>query len=92
MPQFYITSEITEDRFDSTDNLEDARRIAREAAQLAPAGEIICIELDGKNIRQFVLAANGDIAEKCLIETNHNPGEGGDLPANGTTWRSPVAH
>ena len=63
MNQFYITSENTEDRFDSTDNLQDAIRIAREMAQEAPAGELVCIEHQGKNIRQFVLLPNGKVKE-----------------------------
>ena len=33
MHQYYITSENTEDRFDATDNLEDAIRIARAVVQ-----------------------------------------------------------
>ncbi len=66
MPQFHITNENTEDTFDSTDNLPDAIRIAREVAQKGPAGDLVCIEHEGKNIRQFVLMPNGEIAEKVL--------------------------
>ena len=66
MSQFYITSEDTEDTFDSTDNLQDAIRIAREVAQKGQADDPVCIEHKGKNIRQFVLMPNGEVAEKAL--------------------------
>ena len=71
MNQFYITSENTEDRFDSTDNLQDAIRIAREMAQEAPAGELVCIEHQGKNIRQFVLMPNGKVKEEVLVDGSY---------------------
>ena len=67
MSQFYINSENTEDTFDSTDNLEDAIRIAREVAQNGQAGDPVCIEHKGKNIRQFVLMPNGKVAEEVLV-------------------------
>lgn len=67
MLQFHINSENTEDTFDSTDNLEDAIRIAREVAQQGKAGESVCIEHKGKNIRQFVLMPNGKVAEEALV-------------------------
>ena len=66
MSQFYITSENTEDTFDSTDNLQDAIRIAREVTQEGQAGDPVCIEHDGKNIRQFVLTPNGQVAEEPI--------------------------
>ena len=66
MSQFYINSENTEDTFDSTDNLQDAIRIAREVAQQGEAGDPVCIEHKGKNIRQFVLMPNGEVAEEAL--------------------------
>ncbi len=64
--QFHITSENTEDTFDSTDNLQDAIRIAREVAQKGPNGDPVCIEHKGKNIWQFVLMPNGKVAEEAL--------------------------
>jgi hypothetical protein len=67
MPQFYITSENTEDTFDAADNLEDAIRIAREVARQGQAGDPVCIEHNGKNIRQFVLLPNGKVAEETLV-------------------------
>ncbi len=66
MPQFHITSESTEDTFDSTDSLQDAIRIAREVARQGQAGEPVCIEHNGKNIRQFLLLPNGEVTEEVL--------------------------
>ena len=66
MVPFYVTSETTEDRFDSTDNLQDAIRIAREVAKNGQAGDPVCIEHKGKNIRQFILMPNGEVAEEAL--------------------------
>ena len=66
MPQFHITSESTEDTFDTTDNLQDAMRIAREVAHQGQTGELVCIEVNGKNIWQFVLMPNGKVAEESL--------------------------
>jgi hypothetical protein len=66
MPQFYITSENTEDTFDSAGTLQDAIRIAREVARKGQAGDPVCIEHKGKNIRQFVLMPDGKIAEEAL--------------------------
>lgn len=66
MPQFYITSENTEDAFDSTDNLEDAIRIAKQVAQTGQAGDPVNIAHKGKNIRQFVLMPNGKVTEEAL--------------------------
>ena len=53
MSQFYITSENTEDTFDCTDSREDAFRIAREMAQNGQAGDLVCVEYEGKNIGKF---------------------------------------
>jgi hypothetical protein len=66
MTQFYINSENTEDTFDATDSLQEAIRIAREVARKGPTGDTICIEHKGKNIRQFVLLPNGEVAEEVL--------------------------
>jgi hypothetical protein len=71
MSQFYITSENTEDRFDSTDNLQDAIRIAREIVREARAGELVCIEHEGKNIRQFVLMPNWKVKEEVLVDGSY---------------------
>jgi hypothetical protein len=66
MSQFYITNESTEDTFDSTDNLQDAIRMAREVARQGPAGDPVCIEREGKTIRQFVLMPDGTVAEQAI--------------------------
>ncbi len=68
MNEFYVTSENSEDRFDSTDNLQDAIRIAREVVQKGQSGELVCIEYRGKNIRQFVLMPNGRVEEEVLAD------------------------
>jgi hypothetical protein len=66
MSQFYVTSENTEDTFDATDSLQDAIRIARDVARKGPAGETVCIEHNGKNIRQFALLPSGEVVEEAL--------------------------
>ena len=66
MAQFHITSENTEDTFDSTDDLQDAIRIAREVVQTEQAGDPVNIEHKGMVIRQFVLMPDGKVAEEVL--------------------------
>ena len=67
MPQFYITNESTEDTLDSTDSLQDAVRLAREAAKQGQVGEPVSIlESEGRAIRQFVLMADGTVAEHAI--------------------------
>jgi hypothetical protein len=65
--QFRINNENSEDTFDSTDNLEDAIRIAREAARQGQAGDPVCIERNGLNIMHFVLMPDGKVAEETLV-------------------------
>ncbi len=43
MSQFYIVNESTEDTLESTDNIEDAIRVAREAARQGQAGDPVSI-------------------------------------------------
>ena len=67
MAQFYITNESTEDTLESADNLEDAIRVAREAARLGPAGDPVSVlESGGKAVRQFVLMPDGTVAEQPI--------------------------
>ncbi len=66
MSQFHITSDTTEDTYDSTESLQEAIRIAREVTKNGQAGETVCIEFKGKNIWQFVLMPNGEVNEKAL--------------------------
>jgi hypothetical protein len=65
--QFYIVNENTEDTFDSADNLQDAIRLAREAASQGQAGDLVSIlESGGKAVRQFVLLPDGTVAEQAI--------------------------
>jgi len=67
MPLFYIVNESTEDTVESTDNLQDAIRVAREAARQGQAGDPVCIlESGGKAVRQFVLMPDGTVAEQAI--------------------------
>lgn len=66
MCKFYVTNESTEDTFASTDNLQDAIRIAKEVAQQGQAGDPVCIECEGKSIRQFLLMPDGKVAEQAI--------------------------
>ncbi len=66
MSQFYVTNESTEDTFASTDNLQDAIRMAREVAQQGQAGDPVGVEREGKTIRQFVRMPDGTVAEQAI--------------------------
>jgi hypothetical protein len=67
MPLFTIVHESTEDTLGSTDNLPDAIRAAREAAEQGQAGDPVCIlESGGKAVRQFVLLPDGKVTEATL--------------------------
>jgi hypothetical protein len=67
MHLFYIVNESTEDTLESTDNLQDAIRVAREAAKQGQAGDPVCIlESGGKAVRQFVLLPDGKVTEETL--------------------------
>ncbi len=64
---FYVTNESTEDTFGSTNNLQDAIRIAREVARHGQAGDpVSIIEAEGKAIRQFVLMPDGKVAKQAI--------------------------
>jgi hypothetical protein len=67
MSQFYIINESTEDTFESTDNLQDAIRVAREVARQGQAGDPVSIlESGGKAVRQFVLMPDGTVSEQAM--------------------------
>jgi hypothetical protein len=67
MSQFYIINESTEDTLESTDNLQDAIRMAREVARQGHAGDLVSIlESGGKAVRQFVLMPDGTVAEQAI--------------------------
>ena len=59
-----IISETSEDRFDETDSLEEAIRIARSLAHQSRAGDPISIEHRGKVVRQLVLMPDGKVVEQ----------------------------
>ena len=60
---YQIISETTEDRFDETDSLDEALRIARGLAAEGRAGDAVSIEYDGRVIHQFVLTPSGVVDE-----------------------------
>jgi hypothetical protein len=67
MPQFYVVNESTEDTFESTDNLEDAIRVAREVARQGLAGGLVSVlENGGMAVRQFVRMPDGTVAEQAV--------------------------
>jgi hypothetical protein len=67
MSQFHIINEDTEDTFASTNNLQDAIQVAREAARQGQAGELVSIlEPGGKAVRQFVRMPDGSVAEQPI--------------------------
>lgn len=67
MPQFHIVNESTEDTLESTDDLQDAIRLAWEAASYAQDGDLVSIlESGGKAVRQFVRLPDGTVAEQAI--------------------------
>jgi hypothetical protein len=66
MSKFSVTNESTEDTLASTENLQDAIRIAREVARQGQAGDPVSIEREGKTVRQFVLMADGTVEEQAI--------------------------
>jgi hypothetical protein len=58
---YCIISETTEDRFDETESLEEAVRIARSLVRVGQVGEPVSIEHRGKVIRQLVLMPDGKV-------------------------------
>ncbi len=63
---YQIISETTEDRFDETDSLDEALRIARGLAGEGQANEPVSIEYGGRVIHQFVLTPNGVVDEATI--------------------------
>jgi hypothetical protein len=64
---YYITNETSEDRLDCAGTLQEALNIARSLAREGMPGEPVCIEHQGKNIRQLVLTPEGDVREETLV-------------------------
>ena len=64
MSAFFIVNESTEDTLETTDNLDDAVRFAKEAAKKGLAGDPVSIlNSDGKSVGQFVLTPDGTVKE-----------------------------
>ena len=67
MYQFHIVNESTEDTLESTNSLQDAIRVAREAAKQGQVGDPVSIvERGGIAVRQFVLMPDGTVAEQPM--------------------------
>ncbi|HTU18269.1 MAG TPA: hypothetical protein VMG10_09450 [Gemmataceae bacterium] len=67
MSQFYVISESTEDTLESTDNIEEAILVAKEAARQGQTGDLVSIlESGGKAVRQFVLLPDGTVHEQSI--------------------------
>ncbi len=84
MSQYYVTNESTEDTFAATDNLRDAIRIAREVAQQGQTGDPVCVECEGKAVRQFVLMPDGTVAEQAIarqVSRDSSPSTKVDFPS-----------
>jgi hypothetical protein len=64
---YHIISGTSEDRFDRTDNFEDALRIARSVvAREGRVEEPVLIEYRGMVIRELVLLPDGKVAEEVI--------------------------
>ena len=64
MSRFYIVNESTEDTLATADNLQDAIRIARNAAKSGSVGDPVSIlESGGQSVGQFVLMPDGTVTE-----------------------------
>jgi len=63
---YSIVSELTEDRFDEAQNLDDAIRIARGVVRESQIGDPISIEYNGRVVRQFVLTSSGEVEEPAV--------------------------
>ena len=64
---YCIISETTEDRFDETESLEEAIRIARSPVREGQAGDPVSIKNRGKVIRQLVLMPDGMVEEEAIV-------------------------
>ena len=75
MSQYHVINESTEDTFASTDNLQDAIRVAREVARQGQAGDLVSIlESGGMAVRQFMLMPDGTVAEQAIASPVELPG------------------
>jgi len=68
MAQFSIINESTEDTFGSTDNLQEAIRIAREVTRQGQSHDPVSIlDSAGQAVRQYVLLPGGKVAEQPIV-------------------------
>jgi hypothetical protein len=63
---YCIIRETTEDRFDETESLEEAIRIARSLVREGQAGDPVSIKHRGKVVRQLVLMPDGKAEEEAI--------------------------
>jgi hypothetical protein len=69
MSRFHIINESTEDTLESTDSLEDAIQVAREAANRGEIGEPVSVlESGGLTVRQFVRMPDGTVVEQAVTQ------------------------
>jgi hypothetical protein len=62
--RFHVATESTEDTFGATtDDLQEAIRIAKEVARSGQVGDLVLVESNDKGIKQFTLTKDGIIAE-----------------------------
>lgn len=64
MSKFLINSESSEDTFAVANNLPEATRAARNVAAQLPAGEVVCIEHEGKVVLSLVRLPSGELLEQ----------------------------
>ena len=61
---FEVVNESTEDTLATAKQLSDAIAAAKEAARQGPAGDLVTVlDNEGLGVRQFVLLADGTVAE-----------------------------
>jgi len=60
----YIISETTEDRFDESDSLEEALRVARDLVKVRQAGDPVSVKHAGRVMRRFVLIPDGEVEKE----------------------------
>jgi hypothetical protein len=63
---YHVISGTSEDRFDRTEDFEEARRIASAVARESTVEGPVLIEHHGMVIRQFVLLPDGRVAEEVI--------------------------
>jgi hypothetical protein len=77
MARFFVVNESTEDTFEVTDGFENATRLAREVAGCGPAGDLVFVlDGEGRAVRQFVSAPDGNVAEQAVALPSKASGGG----------------